>query len=39
MQIEKNVTKKSCLFNLAVYLRKVCYLKHQTPCTPFTQRS
>jgi hypothetical protein len=31
-QIEKNVTKKSCSFNLAVHLRKVCYLKHQTPC-------
>jgi hypothetical protein len=26
---------QSCSFNLAVHLRKVCYLKHQTPCILF----
>jgi hypothetical protein len=30
-QIEKNVIKKSCSFNLAVDLRKVCYLNTQHP--------
>jgi hypothetical protein len=37
-QIEKNVTKKSCSFNLAVHLRQVCYLKDQTPCISLSEK-